>query len=67
LQCQRKYWRNECVGRNVFREGYRPTFDKGLNGSEIFKYILNKLSEMMWTKQKWIMGGRNEEVLLTVK
>ena len=52
-------WRNECVGRNVLREGYRPTSDKGLNGSEVFKYVLNKLSERRWTKPKWINGGRN--------
>jgi len=49
------------------KEGYRPASDKGLNGSEVFKYVLNKLVERRWTKPKHISGGRNEKVLLTVK
>jgi hypothetical protein len=49
------------------REGYRPSSEKGLNGSEIFKYVLNKLSERRWTIPKWIKGRRNEEVLFPVK
>jgi hypothetical protein len=64
---EERAWRNECVGRNVLRVWYRPTSDKGLNGSEVLKYILNKLSERRWTTLKWIGGGRNEEVLLTLK
>lgn len=60
-------WRNECGGRNVLGEGYRPTSDKGLNENEAFKCVLNKLIERRWTKPRCNSGGRNEEVLLTVK
>jgi hypothetical protein len=48
-------------------EGYRPTSDKGLNENEAFKCVLNKLIERRWTKPRCNSGGRNEEVLLTVK